>query len=98
MLSNKGNSTIPLFKSPKSIERKQIRITNLNRGKRINYKREITKQQNIEVHKNTNANATYLETNNLITTAILLTWYRKFKKKGLNLMLWLAKPPAIWQC
>ena len=44
-MPNKGNSSIPLLKSHKWIERKQIQITNLNRKKYIKYKRERTEQQ-----------------------------------------------------
>ena len=36
---NKGDSSIPLFHSNKSIKRKLIRVTNQNRGKYMNYKR-----------------------------------------------------------
>ena len=51
---NEGNRSIQLFKRNNSIERKQIRVTNLNRGKHINFKRKTTKQQNTEVQKNDN--------------------------------------------
>ena len=38
----KAKVAIPLFESHISIKRKQIRVTNLNRGKHINYKRKTT--------------------------------------------------------
>ena len=41
---DKGNSSTPLFKSHKSIERKPIQVIYLNRRKHLNFKRKTTKQ------------------------------------------------------
>ena len=42
---NKGNSSITVFQSHKSIDRKQVRATNSNRGKHMNYMRKTKEQQ-----------------------------------------------------
>ena len=42
---DKGNSSIPLFKSHKSTERKQIMFTNQNRVTHRPQERKTTKQQ-----------------------------------------------------
>lgn len=44
-LHNKDDSSIPLFKRLKTIEREQIRVSNKNRKKRIKYQTKTTQQQ-----------------------------------------------------
>ena len=72
-MANIGNNSILLFKSRKKIERKQIRITNKNRRKHINYKRK-TKEQ----HKHWSATKTKLKTTKR-QTAVNKTQQRKQK-------------------
>ena len=54
-VTNKGISSIPVFKSHKSIQSKQIRVTNYNRGKHIK-KRKLKEQQEHRSATKTNAN------------------------------------------
>ena len=88
---NKGNSSILLFKSHKSIEK----TTNPSYKLNLRRKKTSTIRENQRINQNTEIkkNKRHTETNYKITTAILRTWYRKLKKNcGLNLVLWLTKP------
>ena len=72
--TNKGNSSIPLFKKGhKSIERKQIRVTNWNRGKHINCQKKTEQHKHWSATK-TNANVICIGTNHLKTTQLPYSW------------------------
>lgn len=53
--NDKGNRSIPLFKSDTSIEGKQKRVSNLNRGNHVNHKRKTVEQQILWTATKTNA-------------------------------------------
>ena len=72
---NKGKSSIPLFESHKSIEkRNKSGLQTKSEGNTTTIQGKSTKQQT----QNTKDNAAHTATNYMITTAIFLTWYRTF--------------------
>ncbi len=66
MTINKDNSSIPMFKTHKSMEKKQIRVTNQNRGKRIRYE----ENDNTTFKCNTNRNELSIIQNSMKITNI----------------------------